>query len=333
MDTTAGNLYKDHPRPLSVVFGGGGFIGHHLALELFSQGHEVIVCDLKFESKSSSLRYEICDVSQPIAIKVERKPKYVFNLAAVHRTPGHKDSEYFATNIAGALHITDWCSTHDVEELFFTSSISVYGLSVGSKDERSPLQPITPYGFSKKFAEEIQIRWQSEKPEIRKLSICRPAVIFGPGEKGNFTRLATALRRNLFFFPDGPKTIKACGYISDLISSILFVLEKRDRIIIYNFAYPEVTTIGDICRAFSKVSDFRFPISIPGRLISKVLLHLRGPFRAIGIRIEKLIFPTDILPLYLIENGFKWHTNIDSAVKLWFDNNRVDGVFRDSRKD
>src|SRR5256885_10959409 len=60
----------------------------------------------------------------------------VFNLAAVHRTPGHPDHEYYDTNVAGALNVTAWCESQEIDSLAFTSSISVYGPTEDRKSTR-----------------------------------------------------------------------------------------------------------------------------------------------------------------------------------------------------
>ena len=54
-----------------------------------------------------------CDVRKPIEnLPFEPTPEdVIFNFAAVHRTPGHEDIEYFETNIHGAEHV---CSGGEV---------------------------------------------------------------------------------------------------------------------------------------------------------------------------------------------------------------------------
>lgn len=55
-------------------------------------------------------------------------------------------------------------------------------------------------GWSKWLAEGIHRAWRDEDP-TRRLVIVRPGAIFGPGEGGNFTRMARLLERGLFVFP------------------------------------------------------------------------------------------------------------------------------------
>ena len=84
------------------------------------------------------------------------KVDLIFNLAAVHREPGHEPFEYYDTNLAGAENVCSWATTVNCSRLVFTSSISPYGPSENLKDEDSQPAPDTPYGSSKLAAEYIR---------------------------------------------------------------------------------------------------------------------------------------------------------------------------------
>ena len=51
----------------------------------------------------------------------------IFNFAAVHRTPGHEDHEYFETNIRGAENVVAFAEKWNIKKIVFTSSIAPYG--------------------------------------------------------------------------------------------------------------------------------------------------------------------------------------------------------------
>src|SRR5207248_1642168 len=126
----------------AIVFGGAGFVGSHLIRELAAGGAREIVCaDLESpRTRLDGVRYVQCDVRSPI--DVDGHFDVAFNLAAVHRTPGHADHEYFETNVEGARNVTDFCRRRDVSEIVFTSSISVYGPNEERLTEASELQPV-----------------------------------------------------------------------------------------------------------------------------------------------------------------------------------------------
>src|SRR5690606_1211241 len=137
------------------------------------------------------------------------------------RTPGHSEREYYDTNVSGALNVLDYCRRNGIANTVFTSSIAVYGPSEAERSEASDPRPESPYGASKLQAESIHKAWQLEDP-VRRLVIVRPAVIFGAGEGGNFSRLARALRSRRFFYPGRRDTVKACAYVDELLASLEF---------------------------------------------------------------------------------------------------------------
>src|SRR5262249_54553932 len=161
--------------------------------------------------------------------------------------------EYFWTNVTGAIEVCRFADRIGARRLTFTSSISVYGPANEPRDEHGPFTPDTAYGRSKLLAEKIQLNWQAAR-EGRQLIIVRPAVIFGPGERGNFTRLAAVLRARRFVFPGRNDTIKACAYVGELVRSMLFARALDVPQITYNMAYPNAYTSREICEAFHEVA-------------------------------------------------------------------------------
>lgn len=307
----------EHGRVKSaIIFGGSGFIGTHLAEELESLGFAITIADLVPPKRKNST-FIPCDVRNEINLKLDSSPQIIFNLAAVHRTPGHAPAEYYETNIKGAENVTRWATDNSIRKIVFTSSISVYGPNENLLDENATPTPISDYGKSKLMAEEIHKLWQSQDSRSRSLVICRPAVVFGRGEQGNFTRLAKALKGRYFFFPGGRETRKASGYVKDATRSLIFFAEKDLKQIVYNFAFPKNYTIGEICDTFCKLAHYPKPISIPVARVGKALSKNSGPLGSLGQRLLKLVFPTNIAPARLQEFGFKWKYNLESALNDW----------------
>ncbi|HWC35181.1 MAG TPA: NAD(P)-dependent oxidoreductase [Mycobacteriales bacterium] len=316
-------MAADRPRERVVIFGGSGFIGTHLARRLAGAGSDVVVADIEPpRAEVQGVRYEYCDVRRPVLIDPAAEYDLAVNLAAVHRTPGHPDHEYYDTNVAGALNVTDWCLRSDVSRLCFTSSISVYGPGESKMDEQSDINPVTAYGRSKFLAEQVHRQWLETSGPDSHLVTVRPAVVFGPGENGNFTRLASALARGRFAVPGAGTTVKACGYVEDLVDSIQFALAEGEREILYNFCYPEPYTVDEVCAAFHEVAGYSLPKRIPQSIVD-ASLRARGSRAAIRPvdfllqRVAKLVHSTHIEPANLTKRNFVWRTDLMTALAEW----------------
>ena len=308
----------------ALVFGGSGFVGVQLAGDLVNRDYEVTVADLRRSPElPPQVRFVECDVRKPIAFDLAQVPDEVYNLAAIHRTPGHPSDAYFGTNVPGAQNVTDYCSAVGVKKLCFTSSISVYGPSEEPKDELSPTEPVSAYGRSKLEAERIH-EWWALKDESRRLVIARPAVIFGRGERGNFTRLAEALRRRRFVYPGKTDTVKACAYVGELIRSFRFAFELDRRLLIYNLCYPHPYTIREICEAFHREWGLPRPfLTLPATPMLAAASLFEG-LEAAGIRtgidrarVRKLIQSTHIVPRVLCEEGYRFETDLAEGLARW----------------
>ena len=302
----------------AVLFGGAGFIGSHLAGFLQKRGVSVLVADL-VPPPVENIDYVRTDVRERIELDGDGID-VAFNLAAVHRTPGHPSHEYYDTNVGGALNVTEWCAQNGVSAICFTSSISVYGPSEAPKYEDSPLTPNTAYGRSKMLAEQIHRQWLNAS-SVRRLVTVRPAVVFGPGEHGNFTRLANALSRGRFAYPGRGDVVKACGYVGDLVRAMGFGLDSGERELTMNYAYPEAYTIKDICVAFQDVAGYNAPHMVPPGVTNatlRVLQALGGTGRAsIAERARKLTASTNVKPETLRKMGFEWETDLRSGLRAW----------------
>lgn len=305
-----------------IIFGGAGFIGTHVARWCSAQGAKrVVLADIVQPDYRpvGAVTYEHCDVRAPITIS-GGPGTVVFNLAAVHRTPGHADAEYFDTNVNGAHNVVAFCERRAVTRLFFTSSIAVYGPSEEPITEQTPPNPTIAYGHSKVQAEGIHAAW-AQQASGRRLVIARPGTVFGPGEGGNFTRLAAALAKRRFVYPGRRDTIKACGYVGDLIESLLFAEDRAAPTITYNFGLAAPPTIEEVCAAFCRVGGFRRPrvvVPLPVLLLVAKTLTRLGAANFKPERVMKLVHSTYIIPQVLIDEGYPYRYDLVGAFSDWY---------------
>jgi nucleoside-diphosphate-sugar epimerase len=314
-----------------IVFGGSGFIGTHLMKRLVAGGHTVISADRRPPAVSvAGVEYRTADVRDLSAFEVPAGTARIYNLAAVHTTPGHPDPEYYDTNIAGAVEITALAERAGIQDIVFTSSISVYGPGEETRTEDSRLKPVSAYGWSKMLAERVHRAWQQRDPR-HKLVVVRPAVVFGPGEGGNFTRLAALLKKGFFVYPGRKDTIKACIYVDDLIDAIEYAAAKSDPYILFNGSYPQQYTLEQIVEAM--IREY-FPgvrtVMVPRAAVKTAATALRSVNALnIGIhpdRVEKLVRSTDVYPKWLVAEGFGFPDALNEALRRWADatNRRFD---------
>lgn len=307
-----------------AVFGGSGFIGSHLLSRLSGQPNtKIISIDIQDpRQKIAGIVYHKADVRDLSNYEIENSVDHIYHLAAVHTTPGHESWEYYATNVGGSLQILDFARRHHTKYIHFTSTMSVYGPSEDLKYETSPPKPVSDYGRSKILAETIMDTWLNED-HSRRLVISRPAVVFGYGENGNFTRLSKILSKGFFVFPGRKDTIKSCIYVKDLITWILHAEALNKRRIVFNGAFSNRYTILDIVNAFEavaypKIWKFVAPISLL-KMASKILTPI-SKASGLGIhpeRIDKLTRSTNIYPQWAIDQKLDTNNLLERSLRDW----------------
>jgi len=310
-----------------LVFGGTGFIGTKLVLHLAATERfdEVIVVDVKPPRTPlpSRTRFVHHDVRLPVAGELSGLPaEWIFNLAAVHREPGHAASEYFDTNVKGARNVCAHATAIDCRRIYFTSSIACYGSVLSQpRDEGSPLLPASAYGRSKQAAELVHETWLLGGPH-RRLVVCRPGAVYGPGDPGNILRLIRAVQRRRFCFAGDPDVRKSCGYVYELIATIDFMLDRSESHILYNFANPTTPTLRDMVLMSAAITGTRanfLRLPMPAVLLAAHLANrlTRGRSPLHPVRVRKSATPTHVVPARLGQLGFPFRYDFASAVRHW----------------
>lgn len=315
-----------------IIFGGSGFIGTHLihllkethptdkiyCLDIVMPGEEGVVPGIV--EKNDGVVYERVDVRKKIEWEVKTTEKdVVFNLAAVHRTPGHEDIEYFETNIRGAENVMEWCEAHNIKHVLFTSSIAPYGAAEELKKETTLPTPNTPYGISKLVAEKIHQGWADKNNA--QLVIVRPGIVYGKGEHGNMTRLYAGIKKHYFFYTR-KDTIKACIYVKELVNFFMWAIENEKNGV-WNCTFEPAYNIEQICEAMKKATGMKGYIpSVNGKFLMGVAAVV-GPLggKVVGIhpaRVKKLMISTNINGEKLRDSGYEWKYTLEGSFRDWF---------------
>tara|TARA_B100000287_G_C20661126_1_gene790180 strand:+ start:1096 stop:2124 length:1029 start_codon:yes stop_codon:yes gene_type:complete len=236
-----------------LITGASGFIGFHLALRLIKDRELIVGFDNfndYYDPKLKEARYKILDQTaknnnvdfEMIRNNLEDykaveeafkkfKPKVVIHLAAQAgvRYSLINPSSYIQSNLVGFGNILECCRKHQINNLIYASSSSVYGgnTNMPFSEKQSVDHPISLYAASKK-ANELMAHSYSHLYNIPSIGL-RFFTVYGPWGRPDMA---------LFLFTKSileGKTIKIFGegemyrdftYIEDIIESMMILIKK-----------------------------------------------------------------------------------------------------------
>jgi nucleoside-diphosphate-sugar epimerase len=309
-----------------LITGGAGYVGRRWAGRLAAKKtfRRIVLADLRppTEALPTGVEFNRCDVRQPIELQLPGvRPDWIFHFAAVHREPGHAREEYFDTNLPGARNVCQFAEVTGCQNILFTSSISVYGPTSGPTSEASPLYPATPYGISKLCAELIHEGWRRADRE-RRLIICRPGVVYGPGDPGNILRMIRAVKKGWFVFPGGRELRKSYAYIEGLLDSFEFTMARTESQLTYNYVERETEPLGRLVEITQehlgkKVPTFTAPLFLltGAAGVMQWLSNGRSPIHP--ARVRKAATSTHIVPQVLQDLGFGFRHDFRASLQDW----------------
>jgi UDP-glucose 4-epimerase len=145
---------------VSVITGGAGFVGSHLAEALVRRGDKVRVVDnlstgfiANLESIARRIEFFPGDINDTALLdRAMQGAAVVFHQAALASVPRSVDDP-LATNAAcvtGTVNVLNSARRHHVGRVVYAASSSAYGdLPYSSKRETDPPQPLSPYAAAK----------------------------------------------------------------------------------------------------------------------------------------------------------------------------------------
>ncbi len=216
--------------PQSLVTGGAGFIGSHVARHLVKAGHGVVVLDDlsggfvdQVPSQAQFVEGSILDHELLSRLFSAHRFDYVYHLAA-YAAEGlsHFIKRFnYQNNLVGSVNLINESVKNNVSCFVFTSSIAVYGaLKPPMREEDAP-HPEDPYGIAK-LAVEQDLRATHEIFGLPYV-IFRPHNVYGEHQNlGDRYRNVVGIFMNqlmqgkpLTVFGDGLQT-RAFSYIDDV---------------------------------------------------------------------------------------------------------------------
>lgn len=225
---------------VSLVTGGAGFMGSHVAEHLLKMGHEVVVLDdlsggFRENVPAGVVFVEGSILDHELLNNLFRKHsfKYVYHLAA-YAAEGlsHFIKRFnYSNNLIGSVNLINAAVNYGVDCFVFTSSIAVYGAGqVPMREDTVPV-PEDPYGISK-LAVEQELRVTHEMFGLDYV-IFRPHNVYGERQNiGDRYRNVVGIFMNqllqgksMTIFGDGSQQ-RAFTHIDDIAPILAGCVEK-----------------------------------------------------------------------------------------------------------
>jgi UDP-glucose 4-epimerase len=265
--------------PKSIVTGGAGFIGSHMAHRLLKEGHDVLVIDSLVTGKRSRVpadagfvKADVCWDHDMNKAFEEFQPDYVFHFAA-QIDVRHSVIDPLAdceVNTVATVNLLEAARNVDVKRFLFASSGgAVYGGTNPPYTEKSPCRPKSPYGMSK-YAAEGYIDLYRRLHDLSATTL-RLANVYGPGQDGSgeagvvaIFNKAFAEEKQLVIYGDGYNT-RDFVHVHDVCSAFV-AAANADQSGTFNIGTGRQTEINDLGRLLAKWWEMPFdPIYEPAR--------------------------------------------------------------------
>ena len=290
-----------------------GFIGHNIALYLYSKGYEISGID-NFKNISSRAP----KVLESLGIKIYRtdirnyeRIKYIIkDVDVVIHTAAYVDVQesfekpllYIDNNVMGTASLLSACTKSDVKRIIYLSSAAVYGEPIKLPiSENHVTKPISPYGASK-LAGEILIEAFSKAYGFEYI-ILRLFNVYGPGQEdtpyaGVITKFISRMCKNKppIIYGDGEQT-RDFIHVLDVARAIELSINTKHCNQVFNIGTGKPTSIKYLAFIISKLI---------GKEYRPIFKHRRqGDIRHSYADISKAITFLGFAPKIQLINGLR----------------------------
>ena len=217
-----------------LITGGSGFIGTNLGLALHRAGEDFRIIDKKASQTFPDLVAKL-DILDADRLTQSLSGETIFHLAAEHRDNVKPVDLYHRVNVEGTRNLCRAASLRGINRIVFTSSVAVYGFADAETDETGAINPFNAYGSSKFAAEQVLRAWAAEAPLTRSLTIIRPTVVFGPGNRGNVYNLFQQIALGRFLMVGRGENRKSLAYIDNLVAFLRHAAKAGPGVHLFNY--------------------------------------------------------------------------------------------------
>ena len=300
-----------------LVTGGAGYIGSHTAVALMERGFEVVIVDNLANSSpraveavealgGSAVAFHEVDLADAEALDrvfEQHAIEAVIHFAGLKAVGESVEQplRYYRTNLVSTMNLLQSMADHDVWELVFSSSATVYGdPEVLPIPESARLSPTNPYGRTKLMIEDICRDVAASDPRWR-ISLLRyfnPVGAHPSGDLGEDPRgvpnnlvpyvmqVAVGRRDQVQVFGDDWDTPDGTGvrdyiHVVDLAMGHLAALEHlEDGCEVFNLGTGTGSSVFDIIKTTENVSGRSIPYEVIGRRAGDISTSLADPNKA-----------------------------------------------------
>lgn len=295
-----------------LLTGANGFIGQVLAKQLQEAGIEVKAL-VRDKSAVSNLESVVLDLTDTWDVNPCSGVDTVFHLAGKAHALSEiaaEDDEYRLINTEGTSKLLEAAQQAGVERFVFFSSVKAVGDMAAMQDESNQTLPDTPYGQSKRAAEELVLNGGYVPHPV----VIRPCMVYGNSHKGNLPRMIAAIKRG--FFPPLPEVHnrRSMVHVEDLAAAAILAAQNpqaaaQTYIVSDGQSYSTRQLYEWICIALHKKP---LPVAIPASLLTQLaklgdkIGQLRG---------RRFMFDSDALEKLL---GSAWYSSAKIESELGF---------------
>lgn len=277
-----------HPSPSILgkrVFltGATGFIGQRLLNRLLS--HQCYVTGTirksppRIHRSNQSVSWVSCDLGRSDNTLGEAIEgcDYVFHLAAATRST--RSQNLVAKNVLAFRAVLDACAAaRRPPKLVYVSSLAAVGPSIGNQllTEEVPKRPVSYYGKSKAACENLAIEYAESFP----ISIVRPPIVLGPGDRNGFQLFNSIKRWRYHMVPGFRDHLFSVIHVDDLSTALIRVAELGRRISRDNPSQGIYFATGDSVLTYAGLGK-QIGIAV-GHTETKLLRVPKWSLRAVG---------------------------------------------------
>jgi nucleoside-diphosphate-sugar epimerase len=282
-----------------LITGAYGFVGTNLANHLFEQNNQYHLAALDLHNQSKAVYSKYYSWEDYDAIDWDDYHAIIHLAGKAHDTTSSSDPDsYFEINFELTKLVFSSFLKSNANTFIFFSSVKAVTDSVLSDSllEASIPNPLTPYGQSKLAAEKFILA--QEVPASKYVYILRPAMIHGPGNKGNLNLLFSMVQRGIPY-PLGAfenqRSFTAMGNMLFIVSNLI---SKNIESGIYNICDDEpISTLEIVKMIYKSLGKKDKILNIPKSVIKKIAIA--GDALKLPLNSERLKKMTES---YLVSN-------------------------------